>query len=128
MAHRCSDTVIKVLLYYQCINVLHSIMELILLSKMLKNGIVATTYSNLYKFYIYTTINWITAWSYSCVCSNNFVRFFSGVNWELYSRPDQFLVARAASDQRLLDTIRDYYTLSETTREYQRLLETTTDN
>ena len=35
--------------------------------------------------------------NYSCIYSYNFVHFFFGVDWELYSRPDQFLVARAAS-------------------------------
>ena len=36
-------------------------------------------------------------WLYSCVYSNNFVHFFVGVDQELYSRPGQFPVTRAAS-------------------------------
>ena len=48
--------------------------------------------------YIATFINCITMilnnWLYYC---NNFVRFYFGADWELYSQPDQFLVARATS-------------------------------
>ena len=78
------------------INLLHSIMELMLLwiSKRLK--------MELLLLYIAIFINCITIflnnWLYSCAYSNNFVHFFIGVDWEWYSQPDQFLVARAASD------------------------------
>ena len=41
----------------------------------------------------------LSNWLYSSVAiySNNFVHFCFGVDWELYSQSDQFLVARAIS-------------------------------
>ena len=71
----------------------HSIMEIMLLwiSKGLKMKLLLDIFINSNHIIL-------SNWLYSCVYSNNFMYFFFGADWELYGRPDQFLVARAASD------------------------------